>query len=67
MYLPKLYTILFKPKENTAEKFREKMRAQTFSDTGSLSTGNVYTTRNNRPVSGSITPPTSVSSFTEKV
>ena len=66
MYLPKLYTILFKPEENTTEKFREKMRAQTFSDTSSLTTGNVCTTRNNRPVLESMTPPTSISSFTEK-
>ena len=43
MYLPKLYTIIFKPKENTPDKFREKMRAKTLSEDISLSGSNVYT------------------------
>ena len=55
MYLPKLCTIIFKPKENTPDKFREKMRAQTLSEDILLSGSNVYTITDNGLASGTST------------
>ena len=55
MYLPKLYTIIFKPKENTPDKFRERMRAQTLFEDVTLSSSNVYTITDKGLVSGNST------------
>ena len=63
MYLPKLYTILFKPEENTTEKFRQKMRAK--KEVSSLDMRNMHTTAGNSPVSRTITPATSIASFND--
>ena len=65
MYLPKLYTILFKPEENTTEKFRQKMRAKKESDVSSLNIRNMYATAGNSPVSRTITSATSIASFND--